>query len=364
MKVFHIHTEQGWRGGEAQVLNLCEGLRNRNIESIVVTSLNSELHERLLSQGFGVYSLSTTNPINPFTILKINKALRLEKPDLIHCHTARAHTLALLATAAGLSLPIIVSRRVDFPVANNILSKWKYHHPRLHYIAISEGVKKVLHEAGIPNSRIDVVHSGIEPDKFAKVGKTRHELLQELNLPSRALIVGNVAALTDHKGQRYLIEAAKIVTHILPEVIFLIAGEGEERPNLEQQIKRLGLEEKVRLLGFRQNIGDIMRLFHLFVLSSHLEGLCTSILDALLLKIPVVATNTGGVPEIIKDHKTGLLVEPKNPSLLAEAILYALQHPSEMKRMAERGYELVLEHFTVDNMVRDTINVYHKILRV
>ncbi|MCX7766180.1 MAG: glycosyltransferase [Candidatus Sumerlaeia bacterium] len=364
MKVFHIHTEQGWRGGEAQVLYLCEGLRKRNIESVVVTPSNSELHQQLISQGFCVYSFSSIKPINPFTILKLKKALRLEKPDLIHCHTAMAHTLALLATATGPSLPVIVSRRVDFPVAGNIFSKWKYHHPRLHYIAISEGVKRVLHEAGIANSRIDVVHSGIDPDKFGKIIKTRQELLLELNLPTQAIIVGNVAALTDHKGQRYLIEAAKIVTRAIPEVIFLIAGEGEERQNLELQIKRLGLEEKVRLLGFRQDIGDIMRLFQLFVLASHLEGLCTSILDALLLKIPVVATNVGGVPEIIKDHKTGLLVEPKNPALLAEAILYALQHPAEMKRMAERGYEFVLEHFTVDNMVRDTINVYHKILRL
>jgi glycosyltransferase involved in cell wall biosynthesis len=148
----------------------------------------------------------------------------------------------------------------------------------------------------------------------------------------------------------------------VPEVVFLIAGEGEERPSLEEQISRLNLQKSVLLLGYRDDIGDIMRCFDLFVLSSHLEGLCTSLLDAIALGIPVVAARTGGVPDVVADRETGMLVEPKNPGALADAILYTRQHPEEMHRMTQNARNRVLQSFTIESMVAKTVAVYQNII--
>lgn len=362
MKILHIDTERSWRGGEAQALYLCQGLEKQGITSVIIAPRFSKVAERCRESGLRVVEIPCGKPYDLRSILKIRRTIKTEKPDLIHCHTASAHSLALISTWGKRDVPIIVSRRVDFPVSETQFSRWKYHHPGVHYIAISQGVKDVLLLAGIENKRIDVVPSGIDLFRLSKVQKSISELQAELGISPSAFVIGNVAALTDHKGHRYLIEAAQKVVKEIPESVFLIAGEGEERSELERQISRLNLHDHVRLLGFRTDVLDIMRLFNLFVLSSHLEGLCTSMLDAMAMKIPVIATRTGGVPDAVIDRETGILVEPKNPDALAEAIIYAHQHPEEMRRLAERASAFVRQHFSVDRMVSETIKVYEKIL--
>ncbi|MCD6385538.1 glycosyltransferase [Candidatus Sumerlaeota bacterium] len=362
MKVLHIDTEQGWRGGEAQALYLCQGLEKQGITSVIVAPSGSKFAERSRESGFRVVVLPSDKPYDLRSIAIIRKTLKTERPILVHCHTSAAHSLALLATIGKRSIPVVVSRRVDFRISGTPFSRWKYHHPRVHYIAISRGVKDVLVRGGVEDRHIDIVPSGIELTRLAESQKSISELRAELGISPEAFIIGNVGALTDHKGHRYLIDAAKQVTQKIPESVFLIAGEGEERPYLEKQISRLQLRQQVRLLGFRQDVIEIMRVFNLFVVSSHLEGLCTSMLDAMALGIPVIATRTGGIPDAVIDRETGMLVEPKNPSTLAEAIIYAHQHPEEMRQMAERASSFVRQHFSVDRMVSETINVYKKIL--
>jgi glycosyltransferase involved in cell wall biosynthesis len=293
----------------------------------------------------------------------LRNLIRREHVRICHAHTSHAHSLLWLATLGMRNVNLVVSRRVDFAVAKNILSRRKYLSARVHFVAISNGVKSILRNAGVPEQNVSIVPSGIDVNKFHMASESHADSIRsEFHIPPSSQIVGNIAHLADHKGHRYLLDAADIVIKEKPDVVFLIVGEGEERSALEKQISRLGLQSKIILAGFRENVAPFLRAFDVFALSSYLEGLCTSLLDAMLLGVPVVATRTGGVPDIVKHDDNGLLVEPKNPSSLAEAILRLLRDRELAERLSRRGKETVLQNFTAEKMVEGTINVYNSLL--
>jgi len=158
-------------------------------------------------------------------------------------------------------------------------------------------------------------------------------------------VVGNVAALAPHKSQRDFIGAAKILAGEFPNALFLIVGEGKLRGDLEARISGAGLGNRVILTGFREDPLEILSTFTCFVLSSYLEGLGTSVMDAQAMGVPVVATRTGGVPDIVEDGVTGLLVSPRDPEALAGAIARMLREPGMRQQLAKtalvrsRGYD-------------------------
>ena len=158
---------------------------------------------------------------------------------------------------------------------------------------------------------------------------------EALWLPHHAPLVGNVAALVPHKGQRYLIEAAHLVVREIPDARFVILGEGELREHLERLVHEHNLEKHVLLPGFRTDVLGCIKGFDVFAMSSVTEGLGTSLLDAMACATPIVATRTGGIPEIVEDGVNGLLVPPRDAPALARAIVRLLNdEPRRRQRWA------------------------------
>ena len=184
---------------------------------------------------------------------------------------------------------------------------------------------------------------------------------EELWLPHGAPVIGNVAALVPHKGQKHLIEAAALVERHEPDARFVIAGEGELRASLEHQIKHLGLEKHVLLAGFRPDVLSLHKAFDVFVMSSVSEGLGTSILDAMASGRPVVATTAGGIPEVVQDGKTGILVPPRDHEAMADAIVRLLRDPPLRKRMGDAGLSLANARFSAERMIQETMGVYERV---
>src|SRR5204863_8679542 len=151
----------------------------------------------------------------------------------------------------------------------------------------------------------------------------------------------NVAALVPHKGQRYLIDAAHLVVRQIPDARFVILGEGELREHLEKQVKDHHLEKHVLLPGFRTDVLGCLKTFDLFVMSSVTEGLGTSLLDAMAASRPIVATTAGGIPEIVEDGVTGLLVPPRDHGALAAAIVRMLKDDAARRRLGDAGFARV-----------------------
>ena len=180
-------------------------------------------------------------------------------------------------------------------------------------------------------------------------------------LPAGASLVGNVAALAPHKGQRHLVAAAARVVAELPDVRFLIVGEGELHEALARQIKDLGLDRHVFLTGFRTDVLGLMRSLDLFVMSSVTEGLGSAVLDAMAMGHAVVGTEVGGIPEAVVPYETGLLVDAANPKALANAIVKLLKNPALRKKYGDAGRKRVAEHFGVDRLVEGTLEVYQRV---
>ena len=361
MNVLHVDTERKWRGGEAQVFWLCRALADSaRFHPIVLTQPDSPLGRRLAEGGIETIHFPMRGEFDLRAVFRISRLCSERDIRLIHAHDAHAHSLAWLATMYRPAIPVIVTRRVDFPVGGNLFSNLKYRSRRIHFIAISNGVKKVLLDAGVPEARIDVVFSGVDRSRFSHVGDGS-SFKKEYGVREDEIVIGNVAALTDHKGQRYLIESVPYVMGHYPEARFFIIGEGELLPVLKQLAKETGVEERVVFTGFLSDVGEAYAAMDLFVLSSHLEGLCTSLIDAMLMGVPVVATRAGGVTDVISHGECGLLVEPRNPQALAEAIVRMLKDGDMQRRFSEAGGRRVMEHFTVEKMAAGTVAVYEKI---
>ncbi|MFB0526148.1 MAG: glycosyltransferase family 4 protein [bacterium] len=355
--VLHIDSAKTWRGGQQQVLYLADRLADYH--NMIVCPPQSPLVERAKAIGLKVLPVKMHGEWDLLAVYKLKKIIRKNSIKIVHLHSPHAHALGLLAAKSGGNCKVVLSRRVDFPIKKNILSSLKYANVD-RIIAISQRVKQALMSDGLPKEKIDVVYSGVDIERFQNVKANR--LISELALNKDKLIIGNIAALTWDKDHRTLIEAARVVVDEFPQVTFLIVGEGPLRREIEISVKRLNLEEKVKLLGFRQDIPEILSILDLFVLSSSWEGLGTSLLDAFASRVPVVSTNVGGIPEIVKHGVNGILVSPGNPGVLAGAIISLLKNRDLASRMAEEGFRLVKEKFSIEKMVQDTRKIYDRLV--
>ncbi len=355
--ILHIDSAKTWRGGQQQVFYLAQRLTN--YDNIIACPPRSPLAQRAKATGLKVFPVQMHGEWDLLAVYKLKKIIRKNSIKIVHLHSSHAHALGLLATKSSRNCKVVLSRRVDFPIKKNILSRLKYSNVD-RIIAISERVKQVLMTDGLPKERIDVVYSGVDIQKFQNI--EANYLISELALNRNKLIIGNIAAFAWHKDHKTLLEAAKIVVDEFPEIIFLIAGEGPLRREIEILIRKFNLEERVKLLGFRQDIPEILSILHLFVLSSSWEGLGTSLLDAFASRVPVVATNVGGIPEIVRDGVNGILVPPGNPEALSSAIISLLKNRDLAGQMAEEGFKTVKEKFSIERMVEETRKIYDRLV--
>lgn len=369
--VLMVDSETTWRGGEAQIELLMKGLLDIGVSVTLAAASDAAISRRAAEIGVRCLPLPIVGGLDFSAVWTLGTYLRRERYDIVHCHSSHAHGVGVMATGVfgfaggggGGGRPrVVVSRRVDFPVGRNVLSAIKYRRGVDRFLAVSVGVRDVLVRGGVDPARIDVVPDGIDFAKFDDLGDIGY-LRDEFGLRDRSPVIGNVAALAPHKSQVDFIRAARLIREEAPEAKFLIVGEGELRGKLESLITELGLEGDVVLTGFRRDVLEILSLFDCFVLSSYLEGLCTSIMDAQALGVPVVATRTGGVPELVTDGNTGLLVPPRRPERIAEAVLRMLGDDALRAKCVGGARDAVRAH-DYRRMVRETVDAYHRVLGV
>jgi glycosyltransferase involved in cell wall biosynthesis len=352
-----IDTARTWRGGQQQVLLTVLGLRELGHRAALVAHPEGELRRRA-AEGHDLVPLAPRSEIDLGAAWRLARVLRDLGPEIVHAHDAHGVALASLALSLGRLAPaplLIASRRVDFHLQGNSFSRWKYRQVD-GFIAASEAIRAMLVADGIAPGRVVTVHEGIDIDRVTAGPPAA--IHAELWLPTHAPVVGNVAALVPHKGQRHLIEAAALVVREVPDARFVILGEGELRPALERQIRELRLDKHVILAGFRPDVLAFHRAFDVFVMSSVTEGLGTSLLDAMASSRAIVATEAGGIPEVVVDGETGLLVPPRNHQAMAAAIVRLLKDPALRERLGRAGFERVRSRFSAARMVDQTLDVY------
>jgi glycosyltransferase involved in cell wall biosynthesis len=364
----HVDTARTWRGGQNQVLLTINGLRAIGQRAALVAHPDGELRNRV-EEGLELIPIAPKTEMDLTAAWRFARLLKKLAPDVIHAHDPHGVAMASLAlslgtssrrsgSAAGGAPALVASRRVDFHLQGNAFSRWKYKQVDC-FIAASGAIRQMLVADGVPAERTVTVHEGIDIDHVLAAPPVNvHEAFW---LPHQAPVVGNVAALVPHKGQRYLIDAAHLVVQQIPDARFVILGEGELREHLEHQVKEHHLEKHVLLPGFRIDVLGCIKGFDVFAMSSVTEGLGTSLLDAMACARPIVATRAGGIPEIVQDDVNGLLVPVRDAHALADAIVRQLKDAALRRRMGEAGLALARERFTVERMVAETAAVYARV---
>jgi glycosyltransferase involved in cell wall biosynthesis len=360
LSLFHIDAGREWRGGQRQAFILARELKRKGYPFFFVVQPKTPLYFKAKEADLPIFSLRMRNEFDLMAILRLAIKMRRNRCLLAHFHDA--HSVAVGSIAASLAkVPIrIISRRVDFPLRRNFFTKRKYTKNVDAIIAISEGVKEVLIKGGIRADSIEIVPSGIDFSIYEKASSSDY-LRREFSFAPDDYLVGIVAHLADHKGHKYLIQATKILKEYTDKIKVIIVGEGPLRWKLSKQAQDLKIKDIVFFLGFREDIPQILSSLDLFVLSSYLEGLGSSLLDAMACRLPVVATRIGGIPEVVLHRETGLLVPPRNSFSLAKAILKLYKDRALASRLGNRGYEVVRQKFSVETMAEKIIDVYEKI---
>ena len=360
MSLFHIDAGREWRGGQRQSFFLAKRLKQRGIPFVYAVQPESPLHQKASEEGLPVFPVKIKSEFDVGAVLRLARAMKRNKCMLAHFHDA--HSVSVGSMAASLAkVPLrVISRRVDFPLKKNYFSRRKYKKNIDAIIAISKGVKEVLVGGGIDPNVIKVIPSGIDFTPYMEAASSGY-LRGKLSLAPDDFLVGIVAHLADHKGHQYLIQATKALKEHSSKIKVIIVGSGPLHMELTKQAEESGVKDIVFFLGFREDVPQILSSLDVFVLSSYLEGMGSSILDAMACSLPVVATKVGGIPEVVRHRETGLLVSPRNPSALANAILKLYNDRELASRFGQNGYRVVHQKFSSEAMAEKIIRVYENI---
>ncbi|HEX6790962.1 MAG TPA: glycosyltransferase [Candidatus Krumholzibacteria bacterium] len=359
LRILMVDSEYSWRGGQAQVFLLMRGMVEAGQRVALAAPGNGALYARSAELGVERFPWSGRGPRG---VLALRRLLRADRFDVVHTHASRAHGAVALAGIGARARPVhVVSRRVDFAVGTSPWGRWKYHRGADAYIAISNGVRDVLLAGGVDAGSITVVPSGIDLEKFARVRDPSY-LRDEFALGHNSPVIVNVAALAPHKAQSVLLEALARLRDRAGLRCFIV-GEGTLRASLERMARDLRIDSMVTFTGFRTDALEFIRLADVFVMSSRLEGLGTSIMDAQALGAPVVATRTGGIPELIDDGVTGLLVPPGQAPARADAIGRMLDD-AELRAAMARAAKARAGRYDYRHTVYKTLDVYRRLCHV
>ena len=356
MIVAHVNTEQTWRGGEVQTAQLLAGLQDRGVTNVLIAQPGSEIAGTMQKDGIPVIELRMRGEWDLMAVGRLARALRKVRPDILQLHTSHAHTIGLLAGRLAHVRPIVVTRRIDHPIKGP-LSALKYRGVD-RIVAISEAIRSFLTDGGVPPEKVSVIHSVADcPEPYPQ-----GDLRSTFGIDPGAPVIGTIAALAKRKGHRYLFEATRRLKQRHPDVRVLVVGKGHQENRLRRLAARLGLSETVLFTGFRQDIPQVLNTLDVFVMASEREGLGVALLEASCCGLPIIGSNVGGIPEIVKDGATGLLTPPADPEALADKLGYLLDHPAHARELGANAKAFVRKEFSLESMVRGYCQLYERLL--
>ncbi len=343
LKILHIDPERNWGGGEAQVLGLLTYLGRKGHRNDLLAYPGGRLFERCGPLGVKRLSLVARNDLDLRPVPALRRLIRSEKYDIVHFHTKRAHALSLWLPRGPQCPKYVVTRRMDYPEAKTWYTRLLYNRRVDGVVAISRVIMNLLIEAGVEPERIRLIHSGIDPQRFDRCADGSASAEYEA-------VVGIIASLEERKGHRYLFEAAAMLKRRGHKIKYLVAGEGPARRQLEERVKALHLGDEIRFCGFVSDAPDFLSQIDIFTLPSLYEGLGVAALEAMAAGKPVIASRVGGLPELIADGETGMLVAPKNSEELAQAVARLAGEKSLAREMGQKGAERARASFSLEQM--------------
>ncbi|HSG50452.1 MAG TPA: glycosyltransferase [Longimicrobiales bacterium] len=356
----HLETGRHLYGGGAQVLHLVRGLVDRDEDPLLVAPDGSGIAREAAARGLPVETLPFSGEGDLAFVGRFRALLKRVRPELVHLHSRRGADTLGLAAARWAGIPVVLSRRVDNREAAWVV-RLKY--PRYRrVIAISEEIRRVLLSEGVAPDLVVTVRSAVDPAKIPHECRNREAFLEEMGLPRDARVAGMAAQLIQRKGHHVLLDAVPVVLAAVPRARFLLFGRGPLEAELRRDIAARGLQDAVRLAGFRDDLPHLLPCLDLLVHPAFKEGLGVALLEAGAAGIPVVGSRAGGIPEVVVDGRTGLLVPPGDAQALAAALTDLLGDPERCAAMGRQARRFVEKERSVDAMVEGNLAVYRAVL--
>lgn len=363
-KVLFIHGVTEIGGAERELLLILERLQRRKIECAVVCSGHGRLTQELRHRSIplAIAPLPPWRKASSFlqrgsAIHELREVLRSIKPTLIHVNDIW-WVPQVLRAAKDLAIPKLAHVRQEIE-ANKVV---QYQLGRTDCVlAVSRQIARSLQAAGVKESGIEILYSGI--DCFSKSAQNASTMREQLGLPPDALVLGTVANLFPRKGYDVMLKALPRIVAAFPHVYYLMIGKGDDSwgHKLRRLSSKLAIADHVRFLGFQERVDPFLAILDLYVHPAVMEGFGIAVLEAMAAGNAIVATRVGGIPEIVADHVTGLLVQPNDADGLASAIIELLHDPSRRSQYAIEGRKRAETSFSIDAMMRKLLDVYRKV---
>jgi glycosyltransferase involved in cell wall biosynthesis len=345
----------GWGGQEIRIVQESAGMLKRGHRIVIAATVGSNILQRAGDEGLETVStdFQKRNPFSPFRIAALIDKIR---PDVLNTHSSSDSWVASIGAKLSKIKPkIIRTRHLSTPISRSFPSRVIYDLLPDAVMTTGEEIRqRMIHVNGFRDSRIYSIPTGIDicrfnPDKVKPAFKPDN------------FAVGMVGVLRSWKGHVFLLKAIPDIVKQIPEVHFYIVGEGPQRENIERIAKEMSLQDRISLLGHREDIPEIMASLDVIVHPSYAgEGIPQSLLQALAMKRPVIASDAGAIKEIIRDNTTGFLIEPENPHQIAEKVIAIYQRPDLRKVFGDNGRRLVEEEHSIEQMLDKIEALYHR----
>lgn len=375
MRILYVITKSNWGGAQRHVFDLALSMKNKNHEVWVALGGEGVLKQKLESVGIYTFSITSLDrDISPTkdagSFREIYKIIKNKRPDIIHLHSPKAAGLGSLAGRLLRVKNIITTvhgwtfneQRPLYEKIGIIFFSWLTILLSHKTIVLSQREYDQTMYFPINKNKIVLVRPGIKPITFVSVDGAKQTMAKMIGMNLmdfyKKSVVGTIAELHPNKDLKTLIEAMEVVVSQQPNAICIIIGEGQQKEELARIVEEKKLTGKIFLAGFLDNASEYIKAFQVFVLPSIKEGLPYVILEAGFASLPVVATTVGGIPEIIDDMRSGILIQPKNPRELAHAISFMIEHPEERKRYGNNLREQINIKYSIQNSIENNERIY------
>lgn len=339
-------------------------MRARGHKMVIACQPDSQILREAKAAGISTVPMRIRKGLDVAGITQCVRAIRAHRIDLVHTHSSPdAWTCGMAARLAGVR--VVRSRHLSTPVKPGWSSRLVYGRLADRVITSGQAIRDHLVAVNaVDPARIVSIPAGVDVRKFAPAADS-HAVRRELGFADTDFVVGIVAVLRSWKGHAHLIDAVHRLAAGNVPVKLLIVGTGPQEEALKHKVSQLGMDSRVLMLGYRTDVPRLIGAMDCSVLpATKNEATSQALPQALAMKVPVIATAVGGLPEVVIDQETGLLIRPADTDALCDALLWVHQHPAEAKQMAERGHAHVHANFTFERMVDRTEAIYRELLAI
>lgn len=357
LTILHTEASDGWGGQEIRIVQEAIGMIRRGYRVIIATSEECKIFNRARESGIDVFTVHFQKK-NPVSVLRVLSLIDREKVDIVNTHSSSDSWVATIAARLSKARPSVIrTRHLSTPIGRSFLSSLIYNVLPDAIITTGEEIRqRMINDNAFDAKKIFSIPTGIDLDRF-NPSKVRPAF------QPKGFSIGMIGVLRSWKGHQFFIKAIPEILESIPDAHFYIVGDGPQYENIKNHIHKLSLQNKVFMLGHRENIPEILSSLDIVVHPSYAnEGVPQSILQALAMEKPVIASDTGAIKEIIIDGETGFLIKPKDPERLSEKVIALYKNPELMIKVGKKGRKIIEKDYSIEKMLDKIESLYPNLL--